>query len=150
MHQSRPSIPAGFSRMGFSNISSLWNHAETAKGLSFPVYTLHTIALFALFGHGDTAFAWHDVSLKFSIKCCFLLGWSSRATTSLGVTICFVSSHIICSALLGHVIVDSQPLILNTSEYNGTVSSEGTHPSTPLYLLPVPPLYFTPRTVTCT
>ena len=148
MHQSRPSIPAGFSRMGFSNISSLWNHAETAKGLSFPVYTLHTIALFALFGHGDT-FARHDVPLMFGIKCCPIFG-GSRTTTSLGVTICFVICHIICSALLGHVIVDSQPLILNTSEYNGTVSSEGTHPSTPLYLLPVPPLYFTPRTVTCT
>ena len=87
-------------------------------------YTLHTIALFALFGHGDT-FALHDVPLKFGIKCCPFFG-GSRTTTSLGVTICFVSSHIISSALLEHVIVDSQPLILNTFEYNRTVSSEGT------------------------
>jgi hypothetical protein len=50
----------------------------------------------------------------------------SMTTTFLGMKICFVStSHIISSAPFEHIIVDSQPLILNTSEYNGTVSSEG-------------------------
>ncbi len=28
----------------------------------------------AMLGHGDTTFAWHDISLKFGIKCCLLLG----------------------------------------------------------------------------
>jgi hypothetical protein len=40
-------------------------------------------------------FAWHNVSLKFSIKGCFLFGRLASTTTSLGVTIFFVrSTHI--------------------------------------------------------
>ena len=76
-------------------------------------------SLLPLLGHDGAAFAWHDVSLQFGIKCCSFLGRGSRTTTWLGMTICFVS---------GNHIVDSQPLILNTFEYNGMASGQAGNP----------------------
>ena len=52
----------------------------------------------ALFRHGDTTFAWHDVSLKFGIKDCFFLG--RMRTLGFRATPFVSASHIISSALL--------------------------------------------------
>jgi hypothetical protein len=57
----------------------------------------HQLLAFALLERGGTAFAWHDVSLKFDIKGYFILERMDSTMTSLGMTIRFVSTHIIFS-----------------------------------------------------
>jgi hypothetical protein len=59
--------------------------------------TLHAISLFALFECGDIAFAYHDGSLPFGIKCCVFLGRLDSSMASIGMTICFANSRIIFS-----------------------------------------------------
>ena len=60
--------------------------------------TLRCVLLpLVLLEHDDMAFAWHDVSLQFCIKCCFFLGCVRTLDfrTTPGMMICFVStSHI--------------------------------------------------------
>ena len=65
------------------------------KKLNFDLYHLTTLALL---DHANTTFVWHEVSLQFGIKCCFLLVHTLGSRTLLGVTIYFViRSHIISS-----------------------------------------------------
>ena len=72
------------------NGNHVWQDAQL-----LPCIILTTLAPLE---HADTTFAWHDVSLQFGIKCCFLFGRTLSPRTFLGVTIWFViSSHIISS-----------------------------------------------------
>jgi hypothetical protein len=65
------------------------------ESLSFSEYFATRSHFFALFG----AFAWHDVSLLLIIKRYFLFGWLDSTMTSLSMTIGFLNSHIILSAV---------------------------------------------------
>ena len=72
------------------NGNHVWQDAQL-----LPCIILTTLAPLE---HADTTFAWHDVSLQFGIKCCFLFGRTLSPRTFLGVKIWFViSSHIISS-----------------------------------------------------